>query len=121
MRIERDDKGSFDMSSDVPDVSPSHLLIMINGIGGSALNWRYAAKQFLKNFPNDVIVYCSERNSAKSTLDGVDVMGQRLAEEVTDCIRRHPSVQKISFVGHSLGGLVARYAIARLFLQRCFR
>ena len=28
---------------------------------------------------------------------------------------RHPSVQKISFVGHSLGGLIARYAIARLY------
>jgi alpha/beta superfamily hydrolase len=29
--------------------------------------------------------------------------------------KRHPSVQKISFVGHSLGGLIARYAIARLY------
>lgn len=32
-------------------------------------------------------------------------------------IERHPSVQKISFVGHSLGGLVARYAIAKLYKQ----
>ena len=29
--------------------------------------------------------------------------------------RHRPDVQKISFVAHSLGGLVARYAIGRLF------
>lgn len=30
-------------------------------------------------------------------------------------IRRWPGVHKISFVAHSLGGLVARYAIGRLY------
>lgn len=30
-------------------------------------------------------------------------------------IRRNPNLQKISFVGHSLGGLICRYAIARLY------
>jgi len=38
-----------------------------------------------------------------------------LFSQVISVIKRHPSVQKISFVGHSLGGLVARYAIARLY------
>ena len=32
-------------------------------------------------------------------------------------IKRHPSLQKISFVGHSLGGLIARYAVASLYEQ----
>ena len=30
-------------------------------------------------------------------------------------IKQYPDVQKISFIGHSLGGLVARYAIARFY------
>lgn len=30
-------------------------------------------------------------------------------------VKRHPGVEKISFVGHSLGGLIARYAIAMLY------
>lgn len=30
-------------------------------------------------------------------------------------IDRYPNLQKISFVGHSLGGLICRYAIARLY------
>lgn len=32
-------------------------------------------------------------------------------------IKRHPSVKKISFIGHSLGGLIARYAIAKLYVR----
>lgn len=32
-------------------------------------------------------------------------------------VRRHSNLKKISFVGHSLGGLVARYAIAVLYQQ----
>lgn len=37
--------------------------------------------------------------------------------QVVSVVRHHPSVEKISFIGHSLGGLVARYAIARLYEQ----
>ena len=32
-------------------------------------------------------------------------------------VGRHPNLEKISFVGHSLGGLIARYAIAVLYQQ----
>ncbi|PIN21088.1 putative alpha/beta hydrolase [Handroanthus impetiginosus] len=97
--------------------SPNHLVVTVNGIIGSAQNWRFAAKQFVKAYPNDVIVHCSESNSSMLTFDGVDVMGKRLADEVISVVDRHPNLQKISFVGHSLGGLVARYAIAVLYRQ----
>ncbi|XP_076918949.1 lipid droplet phospholipase 1-like [Bidens hawaiensis] len=92
---------------------------MVNGLIGSAKNWRFAAKQFLKKYPNDLIVHCSKRNSALKTLDGVDVMGTRLADEVKSVIQRHPNLDKISFIGHSLGGLIARYAVAKLYTQDC--
>ncbi|XP_058785258.1 putative lipase ROG1 isoform X1 [Vicia villosa] len=118
-RIDYDDTGDgFDIQ--VVDASghssnPTHLIIMVNGLIGSADNWKYAAKQFLKRYPYDAIVHCSESNSSKLTFDGVDVTGDRLAEEVISVIKRHPSVQKISFIAHSLGGLIARYAIAKLY------
>ncbi|KAL6588133.1 hypothetical protein OROMI_001111 [Orobanche minor] len=54
-------------------------------------------------------------NSSRLTFDGVDKMGERLAEEVIDVIKHWRGVRKISFVAHSLGGLVARYAIGRLY------
>ncbi|XP_019055493.1 PREDICTED: putative lipase YOR059C isoform X2 [Nelumbo nucifera] len=65
--------------------------------------------------PDKVIVHCSESNVSTLTLDGIDVMGERLAVEVLEVIERKPSVRKISFVAHSMGGLVARYAVGRLF------
>ncbi|TYH72161.1 hypothetical protein ES332_D05G235500v1 [Gossypium tomentosum] len=119
LRVESDETGGVDMEVRFPEKlnHPSHLVIMVNGLIGSAQDWKFAAKHFLKKYPEDVIVHCSKRNSSIFTFDGVDVMGDRLAEEVKYVISRHPSVQKISFVGHSLGGLIARYAIARLFEQ----
>ncbi|RDX81690.1 hypothetical protein CR513_37590, partial [Mucuna pruriens] len=106
----------FDAAAVVtPNPIPHHLVIMVNGIIGSAADWRYAAEQFVKKLPDKVIVHRSECNSSKLTFDGVDTMGERLAEEVLSVVRRWPEVQKISFVAHSLGGLVARYAIGRLY------
>lgn len=116
---EVDGDGNIDLESASTDKdhSPTHLVVMVNGLIGSAHNWRFAAKQFLKKYPKDLIVHCSKCNSALATLDGVDVMGSRLADEVISVIQRYPNLQKISFIGHSLGGLIARYAIAKLYSQ----
>ncbi|KAG1326521.1 putative lipase ROG1 [Cocos nucifera] len=98
------EKGSF----------PEHLVVMVNGLVGSAEDWRFAAEQFVKKLPNKVIVHRSECNTSRLTFDGVDLMGERLAEEVRSVVNQRGGVRKISFVAHSLGGLVARYAIGRL-------
>ncbi|CAN4095102.1 unnamed protein product [Withania somnifera] len=95
--------------------SADHLVIMVHGILGSATDWKFGAEQFVQRFPDKVFVHCSERNMAKLTLDGVDVMAERLSEEVLEVIKRKSGLKKISFVSHSVGGLVARYAIGRLY------
>lgn len=95
--------------------SADHLVVMVHGILGSASDWKFAAEQFVRMLPDKVFVHCSERNTALLTLDGVDVMGERLAGEVLHVIKEKPSLRKISFVAHSLGGLVTRYAIGKLF------
>lgn len=96
-------------------VSPQHLVVMVNGLIGSASDWKFAADQFVKQLPGKVVVHCSQCNPAKLTFDGVDLMGERLAGEVLTVVRHRPGLQKISFIAHSLGGLVARYAIGRLY------
>ncbi|XP_004239985.1 lipid droplet phospholipase 1-like [Solanum lycopersicum] len=98
--------------------SADHLVIMVHGILGSTTDWKFGAEQFVRRFPDKVFVHCSERNIGKLTLDGVDVMGERLSEEVLEVIKRKPGLKKISFVSHSVGGLVARYAIGRLYRPR---
>ncbi|XP_078438128.1 alpha/beta-Hydrolases superfamily protein isoform X2 [Wolffia australiana] len=90
--------------------------------GGSACtdDWKFAADQFALNLKEKVLVHCSSCNAFKLTLDGVDIMGERLAEEVCQIVIQKPELQKISFVAHSVGGLVARYAIGKLY-ERCGR
>ncbi|KAJ4957820.1 hypothetical protein NE237_024931 [Protea cynaroides] len=105
----------WDAASAEPKLFPEHLVIMVNGIIGSAEDWRYGAEQFMKRLPDKVIVHRSECNYSRLTFDGVDLMGERLADEVRSVVRRRPGLRKISFVAHSLGGLVARYAIGRLY------
>ncbi|KAG8652788.1 lipid droplet phospholipase 1 isoform X1 [Manihot esculenta] len=109
--------GSCDVRSckDSDSSSADHLVIMVHGILGSASDWKFAAEQFVRMLPDKVIVHCSERNMSRLTLDGVDVMGERLANEVLEVIERKPNLRKISLVAHSVGGLVARYAIGRLY------
>ncbi|XP_051150728.1 uncharacterized protein LOC127265088 [Andrographis paniculata] len=121
--VSRDDGGSFDVEANSGEKNqpPTHLVVMVNGIIGSAEDWKYAAYQLARAYPNDVIVHCSESNASKLTFDGIDVMGTRLANEVISVVSRHPALQKISFVGHSLGGLVARYAVAKLYQQDSIR
>eukprot|EP00249_Psilotum_nudum_P012495 c23817_g1_i1 orf=214-1476(+) len=94
---------------------PEHLVVMVNGIAGSASNWKFAADQFKLMLGNKVTVHCSACNALTLTFDGVDVMGHRLAEEVKTVINQLPGITKISFLAHSLGGLVARYAIGQLY------
>ncbi|GAV92160.1 DUF676 domain-containing protein [Cephalotus follicularis] len=117
LKVEADSGGHnfFDSAAAEAKVPPDHLVIMVNGLIGSASDWRYAAEQFVKKFPDKVIVHRSECNSSKLTFDGVDLMGKRLAEEVLSVVRHRPELRKISFVAHSLGGLIARYAIGMLY------
>ncbi|VVA90677.1 unnamed protein product [Arabis nemorensis] len=115
LRAESDKSGNVDFPGQLAE--PTHLVVMVNGLIGSAQDWRFAAKQMLNKYPHDLVVHCSKRNHSTQTFGGVDVMGERLAEEVRSVIKRYSNLQKISFVGHSLGGLIARYAIGRLYEQ----
>ncbi|WVZ74370.1 hypothetical protein U9M48_022558 [Paspalum notatum var. saurae] len=98
-----------------PAGGPDHLVVMVHGIVGSTADWKFGAEQFEKLLSDKVIVHRSNSNMHKLTFDGIDVMGERLAQEVIDEINRRPQIKKISFVAHSVGGLVARYAIGRLY------
>ncbi|RRT84428.1 hypothetical protein B296_00002340 [Ensete ventricosum] len=83
---------------------PEHLVVMVNGLVGSADDWRFAAEQFVKKLPDKVLVHrefgfafflfllkqSSECNSSRLTFDGVDLMGERLAEEVI--LLKHHSI-----------------------------
>lgn len=89
--------------------------MLVHGILASPSDWKYVKAQLPKQLSNRFLIHASASNSYAQTLAGIDVAGRRLAEEVQHIISKTPSLKCISFLGHSLGGLFARYAIALLF------
>ena len=70
----------------------------------------------------DVVVMVSQSNAFLRTRDGVETCARRLCDEVKTFCGMHgvyagAEGSAISFVGHSFGGLIARYAIALLLDQ----
>lgn len=49
--------------------------------------------------------------TALQTYEGIDRCGERLAGEVTEYVAIHPDLERISLIGHSMGGLIGRYAL----------
>lgn len=65
--------------------------------------------------PSQVLLHPSEVNRLTETYDGIDVCGMRLAQEIRSVVAAHPKLERISVVGHSMGGLLLRYAIGVLY------
>lgn len=62
------------------------------------------------------LLHSSTYNEMDTDVD-IALMGIRLADEVRACVQRSfedPKDAIISFVGHSMGGLIARACLARL-------
>ena len=116
--------------------SPQHLIVLVNGLFGSPANWDVAAAALAAEMtqPNTTatagaspsspppspppLLHPSQANSRTATYDGIDSCGQRLADEVRAVVSRYPSLTRISFVCHSMGGLIARYCVAALYDPR---
>ncbi|GBF92251.1 hypothetical protein Rsub_05334 [Raphidocelis subcapitata] len=102
-----------------PDVlnseAPTHLVYLVHGIWGFHWQWaRFMRRLAAHPGAGAVLIHASAANSAFATGDGIDVCGRRAAEEVRRLVEAHPSLREVSFIGHSMGGLVARYAVGLL-------
>src|SRR3569833_2571531 len=76
------------------------------------------AKGLRKQFSEDkVYILVTKRNSGYHTYDGIETGGERVCLEVEEEIEaiqaRGGNITKLSVVGYSMGGLVARYARGR--------
>lgn len=65
--------------------------------------------------PSATLLFVSHCNERTRTFDGVDACGERLAEEIRGVAAQHPELRRISVLGHSMGGLIGRYAAGRLY------
>ncbi len=90
------------------------MIILVHGYQGSEFDLRlyknYIAKIFLKAY-----VLISEANSIEKDAS-LDLMGKRLSDEILVFIKdkKMEKIKNISFIGHSLGGVVIRAALPHL-------
>jgi len=97
---------------------PSHLVVLVHGLHGSSRDFLLLEKSILeRDSKHRVVVFRPSVNEGRST-DGISRGGSRVAEAVKAFCPKFPSLESISFVGFSLGGLYVRYAIF-LLMDHC--
>ncbi|KAE8877765.1 hypothetical protein PF005_g22034 [Phytophthora fragariae] len=99
-----------------------HLVVLQHGLLGSTHDFARFVEIFRSQFQADELLLHTGESNATSffqTYDGVDQGGERLADEIQQLAAKMPKLQKLSMIGHSLGGLYNRYCIG-LLLSRGF-
>lgn len=99
-----------------PD-KPIHLVILTHGLHSNvSADMMYLKEQIDKQQLENVVVKGYFGNIGK-TERGIKYLGSRVAEFIVELVTKNETfndgkVTKISFIGHSLGGLVQTFAIA---------
>lgn len=113
-----------------------HLVVLTHGIHGSMLDELYLREVIEEKckhkLEHKVVVYMSDVNHSV-TEDGIEKCGKRLAESilkyigwpwissnstsssVSEDVAKGPLISQISFIGHSLGGLINIFLIGYLY------
>jgi hypothetical protein len=100
--------------------SSTHQLIHpLSSLWGNPNHLRNVTAKLREAHPEDKLhILVATRNSGNFTYDGIEVGGERVCHEIEEELKRlrddGTPVKKLSMVGYSLGGLVARYTAGLL-------
>lgn len=89
--------------------------MLVHGFQGNNFDMKLLKNNLLLLKP-ELLIYCSHKNEEHTEGDITD-MGKRLADEVLDYIKDFcpgSALGRLSFIGYSLGGLIARAALPHL-------
>ena len=92
-----------------------HLIVLVHGFQGNSFDMR-VLKNNLSILHPEALFLCSNKNEGKTEEDMTE-MGARLAQEVIDYVQEWcpgTTLGMLSFVGHSLGGVIIRAALPYL-------
>lgn len=93
-----------------------HLLVLSHGMWGSPTHVETVKAVIEERFPH-VTTLNLDINQGLHTYDGIDTCGDRAVAKIQENLE---GVDYISFLGYSLGGLIVRYAIGKLYLLGIF-
>lgn len=100
-----------------------HLFVLVHGYQGNSWDMRMFRNHLLVLCQNDLFLMSSANEEQGNTECSISEMGQRLAIEINEYIilniieQRH-KLCRISFITHSLGGIIAREAIAQPLMSK---
>lgn len=89
--------------------------MLVHGFQGNSQDMKLLKNNFLLYKP-ELLIYSSNKNEDNTESD-ISEMGRKLAEEVTEYIRDFcpgPALGRLSFIGYSLGGIIARASLPHL-------
>jgi len=99
----------------VRKISKVHLIVLVHGFQGNSNDMR-TLKNCLSVLHPEALFLCSKNNEGNTEND-IEDMGGKLAKEINEFISEwclESVLGKISFLGHSLGGIIVRAALPYL-------
>ncbi|KAL5340069.1 putative serine esterase-domain-containing protein [Aspergillus crustosus] len=105
-----------------PSPTADHLCVLVHGLWGNPAHMGTIASALRKRYDDGQLhILVSAGNNGNLTYDGIEVCGERLAHEIEEKLSALETeghkIQKLSMVGYSLGGLIARYALGLLYAR----
>lgn len=102
-----------------------HIVVLIHGLWGNPVHLHHLRDTLAERHAEDGLhILIPKSNSDSHTYDGIEVGGERITHEIEQKIeelsKKGNKITKISVVGYSLGGLVARYVVGLLYKAGIF-
>ncbi|XP_061378251.1 uncharacterized protein LOC116772591 isoform X2 [Danaus plexippus] len=90
-----------------------HLIICVHGLDGNAADLRLVKTYLELGLPGARLDFLMSERNQGDTFSDFDTMTDRLIQEIMTHIQSSNEPARISFVGHSLGTIIIRSALAR--------
>ncbi|XP_028029145.1 protein FAM135A isoform X2 [Bombyx mandarina] len=90
-----------------------HLIICVHGLDGNAADLRLVKTYLELGLPGARLDFLMSERNQGDTFSDFDTMTDRLVQEILTHIQNSSEPARISFVGHSLGTIIIRSALAR--------
>ncbi|XP_013172553.1 PREDICTED: uncharacterized protein LOC106121427 isoform X1 [Papilio xuthus] len=90
-----------------------HLIICVHGLDGNAADLRLVKTYLELGLPGARLDFLMSERNQGDTFSDFDTMTDRLVQEIVTHIQNSSEPARISFVGHSLGTIIIRSALAR--------
>src|SRR5690606_26374861 len=96
-----------------------HLLtVHYASLWGNPTHFEYL-RNTLQSKHADLNILVCKSNAGYWTYDGIETCGERVLKEIEDALEEYEKedvhIRRISVLGYSLGGLVARYVVGLLY------